>query len=70
MVKITIRALKIGVQLRFYQISTEGFRTFFPENFGQAYYVVKGEQKNDRFLGIWVIILRDFSLPFQITNIL
>ena len=38
MVKITTRALKIGVQSRFYPISTVGFRTFFPENFGQAYY--------------------------------
>ena len=37
MVKITTRALKIGVQSRFYPISTVGFRTFFPENFGQAY---------------------------------
>ena len=37
MVKITSRALKIGVQSRFYPISTVGFRTFCPENFGQAY---------------------------------
>ena len=37
MVKIAPRALKIGVQSRFYPISTVGFRTFFPENFGQAY---------------------------------
>ena len=36
-VKITTRALKIGVQSRFYPISTVGFRTFFLENFGQAY---------------------------------
>ena len=35
-VKIASRALKIGVQSRFYPISTVGFRTFFPENFGQA----------------------------------
>ena len=32
------RKLKFGVQSRFYQISTVGFRTFFHENFGQAYY--------------------------------
>ena len=40
MVKITTRALKIGMQSRFYPISTMGFRTFSPENFGQAYYTV------------------------------
>ena len=32
-VEITTRALKIGVQSRFYPISTLGFRTFFPEKF-------------------------------------
>ena len=31
-IKITTRAIKIGVQLRFYPISTVGFRTFSPEN--------------------------------------
>ena len=40
MVKITTRALKIGVLSRFYPISTVGFRTFSPENFGQAYWSV------------------------------
>ena len=35
-VKITTRALKIGMQTRFDPISTVGCRTFFPENFGQA----------------------------------
>ena len=39
-VKMAPRALKIGVQSRFYPISTVGFRTFFPENFGQAYSTV------------------------------
>ena len=39
MVKITTRALKIGVQSRFYPISTVRFCTFFPKKFGQAYYV-------------------------------
>ena len=39
MVKITTRALKIGVQSRLYPISTMGFRTFFTENFGQAYWI-------------------------------
>ena len=38
MVRITTRALKTGVQTRFYPISTKGFHTFFPKNFGQAYY--------------------------------
>ena len=42
MVKITTRALKIGVQSRFYPISTVGFCTFFPENFGQPYYIYEG----------------------------
>ena len=41
MVKITTRALKIGVQSRLYPISIVGFRTFFPENFGQAYCISK-----------------------------
>ena len=36
MVKITTRALKIGVQSRFYPM---GICTYFPENFGQAYSV-------------------------------
>ena len=39
MIKITPRALKPGVQSHFHPISTVGFRTFFPENFGQAYCV-------------------------------
>ena len=37
MAKIAPRALKIGVQSHFHPISTVGFRTFSPENFGQAY---------------------------------
>ena len=37
MVRNASRKLKFGVQSRFYPISTVGFRTFFPENFGQAY---------------------------------
>ena len=38
MVKITTsRALKIGVQSRFYPISTVGFSTFSSENLGLAY---------------------------------
>ena len=36
-VKITTRVLKIGVQSHFHPISTVGFHTVFPENFGQAY---------------------------------
>ena len=36
-VKIAPRARCAFVQSRFYQISTVGLRTFFPENFGQAY---------------------------------
>ena len=37
MVRNASRKLKFGVQSRFYPISTVGFRTFFPENFGQPY---------------------------------
>ena len=38
MVRNASRKLKFGVQSRFYPISTVGFRTFSPENFGQAYW--------------------------------
>ena len=38
MVRNASRKLKFDVQSRFYPISTVGFRTFPPNNFGQAYY--------------------------------
>ena len=41
MVRNASRKLKIGVQSRFYPISTVGFRTFSPENFGQAHCTVR-----------------------------
>ena len=40
MVRNASRKLKFGVQSHFYPISTVGFRTFSPENFGQAYWSV------------------------------
>ena len=46
MVKITPRALKIGVQSHFHPISTMGFRTFFRENFGLAYVMCNGAEEN------------------------
>ena len=38
--KIALKALKIGVHTHFHPISTVGFCTFSPENFGQAYWAV------------------------------
>ena len=60
MVKITTRALKIGVQSRFYPISTLGFRTFFSENFGLAYYTGSIEIMTDRMVPL--IILPDLII--------
>ena len=70
MVKITTRALKIGVQSRFNPISTVGFRTFFPENFGQpgllcTITVSKGLLQSCCFLEACIV---NESLALQITG--
>ena len=46
MLRYVTRGLKIGVQSRFDPKFDVGIRTFFPENFGQAYCTVCGDKQS------------------------